>query len=477
MCVYNPQDPLGMVAHGASQGFQGSTVEEGATSDAVLDVSVNDRGSWLIIITTAMGRVYHCSSLSSTEGSDGAKQERWMEVLAQRSHGSAEESHKLFDTSINSHESVVSTPVGWEMVTVMKNTDEDGMMLSAAWAPSLLYSTALVVCTYHGVVSLRRLVMDSPETAAFPYESDVPYFEEVYRAVITPPPALCVAWAPAEFGRIFAAGGSVDCGITIFTGADGVWIKEMLHPPVISTTTTVAPSQTPSPLRITSGCTSLSFGPFLPSSALLTAPLLQDVEVPCSLAGVGSLKLVSCDRGKYVWLWERQLQQSEVDNEDGDGRCAPSSPSTHHNISSNSNSSCINGGNCSFGWVLKGALPLSSPLCPLSYPPPCGDSTSMSFDRDPSWREVSWAKSEGLPFHYVAAGAEEGFVGIWEHDEEEWKLVLADQSFSSHGAVTRLSWSEVGTFLLVSYADGHIIMWKETSNAGWKVASEIDNER
>lgn len=455
-----------MTAPCALQSFHGSAIDQGLAVDSVLDVAVNDNGSWLAVVTTTMVHVYHFSGLTSNKDVNEDREE-----TEQGAPGSSWGKNKTFNRNMNSSSGLVSSPPGWELITVMQLTENDGIVVSAAWAPSSLYTTTLALCSYLGIVSLKRLVVELPGAADFSMPPRSPYFEEIYRTVVTPPPACCVAWAPSEFGRMFAVGGSVDSSVSIFTGVDGVWLKETLYPPDISTSASSGTQGQASPLlRASPACASVCFGPILPSSALLTAPLFQDNEGFPNPAAIAPLQLFSCDRGKYVWLWERQPLTSEGDERDADGRSAPSS-----SIASNSNLPKSGGSSSStgFGWALKGALPLSSPFCPSSSLH--GDPTGMPFNRDPSWREVSWAKSEGLPFHYVAAGAEEGFVAIWEHDEEEWKLVLADQSSSSHGAVTRLSWSEVGTFLLVSYTDGHVAMWKETNNDGWKIASELDN--
>ncbi|KAG8348372.1 WD domain [Trypanosoma vivax] len=92
-----------------------------------------------------------------------------------------------------------------------------------------------------------------------------------------------------------------------------------------------------------------------------------------------------------------------------------------------------------------------------------------------SWREVAWAPSVGLPFTYIAAGSEEGFVAIWSQDGpagEVWNSVLLPQQ---EGGITKLSWSQVGTFLLVSCANGSASMWQESTSTsqGWVRVCEL----
>lgn len=454
------------------QFFQSDRLLQDTSLDVVLDVAVNDSGNWLVFITTGGAHIYHLSELSSNGAEDVEKEGIITDVLEDVEAEMAQGDIKKSVNHSNFSSKVISCPPGWDLVTVMKVTEAEGMVLGAAWAPSTLYTTALLVCTSQGIISLRRLVAEPSGFAAFSSSRHLPYFEEVYRTTLALSRACCATWAPVEFGRMFAVGGAVDGCITIFTGVDGVWIKESLYPPPVdASNSSDAHLQTSLPLGGEKPvCTSLCFGPFWPSSALLTAPLLRNGETRSSPADIAFLQLVSCDRGKYVWLWERQFRKPVSERGDRAGVSARPSPGASVRSPLDDDHSS----NSSFEWTLKGALPLASSFCPSSHLSSRDGVTVMPFDCVPSWREVSWAESQGLPFHYVAAGSEEGFVAIWEFDEEEWKLVHADQS-SANGAVTRLSWSEVGTFLLVSYADGRVVMWKETSNAGWKVATELED--
>eukprot|EP00796_Vickermania_ingenoplastis_P008353 gene8353-5851_t len=290
---------------------------------------------------------------------------------------------------------------GWRHVASVGSAADP--VNSVAWAPSAFYNPGFVACTRSGTVSLWRFV------------EQLWRFEEVYSTKLGSP-AWRVAWAPQEYGRLFAVG-AADGSLTTFSGVEALWESHTFH-------------RQPSGQH-QSGCTSLSFAPFMPSSALLKAEL--HAHSPVSIA---PLQLVSCDRGPSVVVW---TQQPPAEEELGVDQAAPSpwSPATELPLS--------------FEGAAAGAFPAA-----------------------PTWREVAWAPNNGLPFHYVAAGSSEGFIGVWVFDEQAWRLVLADTSRSA--AVTRLSWSEVGSFLLASYADGSVAMWQETPSGAWKLATELEAE-
>jgi WD40 repeat protein len=88
------------------------------------------------------------------------------------------------------------------------------------------------------------------------------------------------------------------------------------------------------------------------------------------------------------------------------------------------------------------------------------------------WQEVSWAPNNGLPFTYIAAGSADGLVVIWSQDglDGKWKAVLLPQQEDRIG---RLSWSHVGSFLLISCANGAASMWKEQSSGEWEQVSSL----
>ncbi|EPY34328.1 protein transport protein sec13 [Strigomonas culicis] len=89
-----------------------------------------------------------------------------------------------------------------------------------------------------------------------------------------------------------------------------------------------------------------------------------------------------------------------------------------------------------------------------------------------AWTVVAWAPSVGLPFTYVAAGSEEGHVVVLSQDgpaSAEWRTTPVHQM---PGAVSALSWSQTGTLLLASSADGTAVMFREAAG-GWEPLSDI----
>lgn len=340
-----------------------------------------------------------------------------------------------------------AAPRQWKLITVVGG-GADGSpspagsdaVLGVAWAPSVYYTAGVVTCSESGRVSLWRSV------------DAMGRFEEVYRAQL-PAAAWRVTWAAQEYGRIFAVS-AADGSITTFTGVDAVWVQQRLPPPTLP----AEPQQ-----FCERGCTGIGFAPFLPSNALLNIPF--NVSMPADLS---PLQLVSCYRSPRILIWWRQLSRVAGLAGGGSGQAGSTVPNSngvegahtgedrHHHSAESPTSS----------WSVATELPL------VLQDSPAGPS-SPGFPTPPCWREVAWAKNAGLPFHYVAAGSEEGYVGVWIHNDQEWRLVLADAS-SRGVAVTRLSWSEVGTFLLVSYADGQVVMWKETATGGWKVVTELE---
>lgn len=93
-------------------------------------------------------------------------------------------------------------------------------------------------------------------------------------------------------------------------------------------------------------------------------------------------------------------------------------------------------------------------------------------DVSASWVEAAWAPNLGLPFTYIAAGSADGVVIIWRQDglDGKWSSSVLPQ-FGD--AVTRLSWSHVGTFLLVSCADQTATLWREVPSGGWEQQSSL----
>ncbi|ORC89744.1 putative protein transport protein Sec13 [Trypanosoma theileri] len=168
------------------------------------------------------------------------------------------------------------------------------------------------------------------------------------------------------------------------------------------------------------GCCSLAWAPALLPGALLTTPLEAEVQSK----GPGGMpiavpRIVTCGGGRDVSVW------------------------THKST-----------GNGGSEWIQQ--------LLPV--------------DVEASWREVAWAPTAGMPFTYIAAGSDEGFVVVWSQDgpaRGEWNHMLLPQQ---EDAVTHLSWSHVGTFLLVSCANGTASMWQESSlpQGGWVRMCELE---
>ena len=90
-----------------------------------------------------------------------------------------------------------------------------------------------------------------------------------------------------------------------------------------------------------------------------------------------------------------------------------------------------------------------------------------------SQRDVAWAPNVGLPFSYVAAAGDDRFVTVWLQDAPEgmWRAV-ALPPFPD--AVVRVSWSLVGTFLLVACANNSASIWKEDAHGGWAQVTAVE---
>lgn len=399
-------------------------------SGTVEDISVHENGTWLAVASDLGAQLF-------VAGKSGRRSGK--EVLEKGPHQ-------------------------WDYVTTVGSSGGGGAVHGTAWAPSSCYPVAVVVCTEGGGVSLWQFVDALGD------------FEEVYCTTLNAA-GWRVCWAPEDFGKIFAVG-AADGSITVFTAAEGerVWLKC---------------SFLPQPQQL--GCTGLFFGPFLPSSALLRTPLPSGTSFTSS--DLAPLQLVCCHGNSAVLVCERKLRSdaSVPPPAASPGSAALLAPSGHGSSAPNLPSATGIGGTSpgaktlwSETWSVVAELPLSAVNGLDGSPVP-------AFPSSPTWREVAWAKNAGLPFHYVAAGSEEGFLAIWIHDDQAWRIVFADSGEevgdasagkleSGPSAVTRLSWSEVGTFLLVSHANGSVKMWKEIPNAGqwplrgWEVVTEMGTE-
>ncbi|CAC9502189.1 putative protein transport protein Sec13 [Leishmania infantum JPCM5] len=325
------------------------------------------------------------------------------------------------DGTVHVYESVTSSskeasqykggpqPTTWSPVAVLQCSSEEqaATVTCVAWAPPALYTAALVTCT-----ELAN------EVALWCDVGNDAQYRKIYVYTLAAP-GWCVAWAPHEYGKLFAVG-CADGAVVVFTGGpDGTWDIHSFesHP---------------------HGCCGLSFAPFFPPGALLMAPLEKDVgNVPGNAPPIplAPPRMITCGGGRFVKLWTHSF--APLPGEEGSG------------------------------------APLGSVWTSIELE--AAEATSA-----PAWREVCWAPNLGLPFTYIAAGSEDGLVAVWVQDgpaSNPWQYRLLPPPHGTPGEnVTKLSWSLVGTFLLVSYADGTVAMWKETSNHGaWRVVSELEN--
>jgi WD40 repeat protein len=87
--------------------------------------------------------------------------------------------------------------------------------------------------------------------------------------------------------------------------------------------------------------------------------------------------------------------------------------------------------------------------------------------------DVAWAPNAGIPFSYIAAGSEHGTVCVWLQDgvDGRWNSV----SLPPMGPVCRLSWSQVGSVLCATSADGASTMWKEAATGEWRLLHRLQN--
>lgn len=160
-------------------------------------------------------------------------------------------------------------------------------------------------------------------------------------------------------------------------------------------------------------CTSLSWSPSLAPGAMMVMPLSAQHPNPQQASLFPPLRLVTAGSERGVYIWRFAVQDRH--------------------------------------WVRE---ELSTDLCTAH------------------WQEVSWAPNNGLPFTYIAAGSADGLVVIWSQDglDGKWKAVLLPQQEDRIG---RLSWSHVGSFLLISCANGAASMWKEQSSGEWEQVSSL----
>lgn len=269
----------------------------------------------------------------------------------------------------------------WSLLAVLEG--HTGTVVSVSWAPPAHYASAVLSCGEDCQVILW---------SDFGREEG---WAKVYFTTLASVP-WCAAWAPAEYGKMFAVG-CASGSVTIFAEQDKQWGRSEFtaHP---------------------NGCCSLSWAPSLPPGTLLTAPLENELRESASLSPsdvpLAPPRIVTCGGERCVTVW------------------------TFRNNS----------------WTPQELLSKV----------------------EASWREVAWAPGMGMPFTYIAAGSDEGFVEVWSQDgpaREEWNGKTLPQNEDS---VTKLSWSLVGTFLLVSCANGVSSMWRESaSSQGWERVCEL----
>ncbi|EAN93751.1 putative protein transport protein SEC13 [Trypanosoma cruzi] len=273
------------------------------------------------------------------------------------------------------------SPDKWDLLAVLEG--HTGTVVSVSWAPPAHYASTLLSCGEDFQVILWSDFGNAKGWA------------KVYFTTLASVP-WCVAWAPHEYGKMFAVG-CASGSVMIFVGKDQQWshTEFTAHP---------------------NGCSSLSWAPSLPPGMLLMAPLESESTAsgahPPAGMPLAPPRIVTCGGDRSVTVWT---------------------------------------------------------LCGEEWRP-----QELPLEVEASWREVAWAPGVGMPFTYIAAGSDEGFVVVWSQDGSargEWnRMVLPQQE----DGVTKLSWSLVGTFLLVSCANGTASMWQEcASSQGWERACEL----
>lgn len=273
-----------------------------------------------------------------------------------------------------------------QLAKVATLAGHEGPIVQLAWAP-LRSASHLVSCGVDRQLIVWCEISDKQWVKA--YSKQLPSIP------------TSVAWAPAEYGPMFAT--STTSGrVFVFSATANGKSTDMQW----DITDFDAHANT---------CTSLSFAPALPPGSLCTMPLSQQLQQqqqqqplvipPQRLATVGN------ERSVKVWRF---------------------APQDKH-------------------WIQE---------------------QLVKEELATSWVDVAWAPNVGMPFTYIAAGSSEGFVVIWSQDglDGKWKSTVLPQ-FADR--ITRLSWSHVGTFLLVSCADNTATIWRETPIGEWEQQSVL----
>lgn len=223
-------------------------------------------------------------------------------------------------------------------------------------------------------------------------------------------PAIALSWAPSEFGFTLA------CAC-----ADG-------RVNLIDNTNPQDPSSwggTSFEAHILSGCTGVCWAPYLPPGSLLTMPLNQVQMMAAQQGGPASStlqvpnpvpRLVTSGFEKTLRIWKF----SRVDKH----------------------------------WVHEHDLILQG-------------------SDDETVRDVSWAPNVGAPFSYIAAGGTSGRVCVWLQDglEGMWRCMPLP---TFPAPVCRVHWSQLGTFLNITLADGSCSIWKEQPSGDWEEMALIE---
>lgn len=89
-------------------------------------------------------------------------------------------------------------------------------------------------------------------------------------------------------------------------------------------------------------------------------------------------------------------------------------------------------------------------------------------------RDVAWAPNVGMPFSYIAAASDDKFVTVWLQDGGLDGMWRATALPPFDDAVVKVSWSLVGTFLLVACANNTASIWKEDVQGGWAQVSLLE---
>lgn len=226
--------------------FSDGLLESGHTG-SIVDIAVDASGTRL-----------------ATASDDGTV--RLYEYEGQENHSSTNGDKQFSSTE---------TPLAWRYDCSVGGAD--GPLCCVAWAPLAYYSNAFVSSTENGQVSVWSHLANTQQ------------YEKVYSHRL-PSPGWCVAWAPQEYGKLFAVG----CGdgtVVVFSGQGPSWDVHSF----------VAHSR---------GCMSLDFAPFYPPGMLLMMPLESEVPPGTSAQpmAIAPPRMVTCGGGRHVKVWTHAFE-------------------------------------------------------------------------------------------------------------------------------------------------------------------------